>query len=183
AEMVHGNGFIAAFCSGLTLGNTSREASAVEEFSEAEGQLLTLLVFLVFGGTLLPHSLAAVGVRTWLYALASLTVVRMLPVALSLLGKGLRPETVLYLGWFGPRGIASILFALLLVEQTAPGQHERLIPIVMVTVLLSTVVHGVTSYPFSKAYGRRHGGEVTGKPEHVVVREMPLRLPLRTRRD
>lgn len=177
AEMVHGNGFIAAFCAGLILGNTSRVACDVEEFSETEGQLLTLLVFLAFGGAMLPHALEAATPRTWLYALASLTVVRMLPVAISLLGKGLRRDTVFFLGWFGPRGIASILFVLLVVGRTAPGQHEGLMPIVLITVLLSTFLHGITAYPLSNLYARRYSGEDGTAQEEQPVEEMPLRVP------
>ncbi len=176
AEMVHGNGFIAAFCAGLTLGNTSRIVCDVEEFSETEGQLLTLLVFLAFGGAMLPHALEAATLKTWGYALVSLTVVRIVPVAISLVGKRLRRDTILFLGWFGPRGIASILFALLVVERTAPGQHEAIMPIVVITVLLSTILHGVTAYPLSEIYARRHEGEDVGPEEKQPIDEMPLRL-------
>lgn len=178
AEMVHGNGFIAAFCAGLTLGNSSKVACDVEEFSETEGQLLTLLVFLVFGGAMLPHALESATPMIWVYALVSLTVVRMVPVAIALLGKKLHGDTVLFLGWFGPRGIASILFALLVVERTAPGQHEALMPIVLVTVLLSTFLHGVTAYPLSEIYARRHGRREAGTEEDQPVEEMPLRVPV-----
>ena len=97
AELVGGNGFIAAFVAGLTLGNTKREVChQLYEFAETEGQLLTLFVFLIFGAAMVGPALAEFSWHTLLYALLSLTVVRMLSVALSLLGAGLRPGTVLF---------------------------------------------------------------------------------------
>lgn len=154
AELIGGNGFIAAFAAGLALGNTARDAHSLERFAEAEGQLLVLMVFLVFGGVMLPEALHHLNGTTLLYAILSLTVVRILPVAVSLLGKGQRWETVLFLGWFGPRGIASILFALLVIE-AAPVEHEGLVPVVMLTVLLSVVLHGITANPAAAWYARR----------------------------
>ena len=117
AELVGGNGFIAAFVAGLTVGNTARDVcTCIHEFGEAEGQLFTLLVFLIFGGAMVPVALAHAGSAALLYAVLSLTLVRMFPVALSLLGTGLRPASVAFLAWFGPRGLASILFALVVVK-------------------------------------------------------------------
>ncbi len=171
AELVHGNGFIAAFVAGLVLGNTARSADKLEDFAEVEGHLLTLLVFLVFGATMVPDIFAHATWHTWLYAALSLTVVRMLPVAISLLGLGLRPATTLFLGWFGPRGIASILFTLVVLEK-AEGQHEGLVPIVMATVLLSVFAHGITANPLSNAYARIVGRAGADESEHAAVGEM-----------
>ncbi len=118
AQAVGGNGFIAAFVAGLALGNTTHGiCRCLYEFGEAEGQLLTLLVFLIFGAVMVPEAISTWDGRTLLYAVASLTVIRMLPAAMSLLGSGLRPASVAMLAWFGPRGLASILFALLIVEE------------------------------------------------------------------
>jgi len=174
AELVHGNGFIAAFAAGMAFGNTADTADRAHEFAEAEGQLLTLLVFLVFGGVLLPEALHHVTGKTVLYALASLTVVRMVPVALSLLGKDLRLATIGFVGWFGPRGIASILFALLVVEGTGPGQHQEVIGIAYLTVALSVLAHGVTAYPLALAYGKKERS--AGAAEEMEVSEMPTRV-------
>ncbi|MEM7050979.1 MAG: cation:proton antiporter [Acidobacteriota bacterium] len=154
AELVHGNGFIAAFCAGATLGNSARSIAKIEEFAETESELLTLLVFLVFGGAMLPAALHHVNGLTVLYAVLSLTVIRMLPVALSLLGSGLERWKVLFLGWFGPRGIASILFALLVIEGVGAGEHDGLLPIISITVLLSVIAHGLTAGPWASWIGR-----------------------------
>ena len=175
AELVHGNGFIAAFVAGLVVGNTARGiCKSLYEFGEAEGQLLALLVFLVFGAVLVPQAWPYVDGRTWLYALLSLTLVRMLPVALALLGAGLRPVSFAFLGWFGPRGLASILFALLVVGEMVEGR--RLEAIVTWTVLLSMFLHGVTAYPLARLYGAYLAGRrPEAHAEHRLVSEHPVR--------
>ncbi len=184
AELVGGNGFIAAFVAGLTLGNTARTVcSRIYDFGEAEGQLLTLLVFVVFGALMVPEAVAALrdgpgGVAPALaYAALSLSVVRMLPVALALLGAGLRPASVAFLGWFGPRGLASILFALLIVEERGGAAAEQIQAIVVLTVLASTLAHGVTAFPLASRYAswvtaiRQHA-----EAEHAESMELPVRL-------
>lgn len=180
AELVHGNGFIAAFCAGLTLGNITRHlCSRLYEFGEAEGQLLTLLVFLGFGATLLPEAWPHLDARAWIYAVLSLTLIRLVPAALALAGKGLRGETVLFLGWFGPRGIASILFALVVLEEIEGGfaAHQKVVAVVMATVALSIVAHGMTAYPAAGWYARRMEGRTEEEAcEHRAVAEMPLRM-------
>jgi len=179
AEMLGGNGFIAVFFAGLTVGNTSRAiCKSLYEFGEAEGQFLALLLFVGFGAVLLPEALAAAGPAVWLYALASLSVLRMIPVGLSLIGSGLRVETLLFLGWFGPRGVASILYAMLLLDQGG-DPPEPLMATVMLTVVLSAVLHGVTAYPLSLAYGNRIArfkSQDEPKGEHLHVHDLPLRL-------
>ncbi len=177
AGAVGGNGFIAAFVAGLVLGNSARElCGRLYDFGEAEGQLLTLLVFVAFGATLVPEAVAGADAAVWLYALLSLTGVRMLPVALSLLGAGLRPATHAFLGWFGPRGLASILFLLLVVEEGLLASGARLESIVVCTVLLSTVLHGLSAYPLAHAYGAWAGRLRQQGAEHQPAMELPLRL-------
>ena len=178
AHLVGGNGFIAAFCAGLTLGNLSRPICAcLYEFAEAEGQLLTLIVFMVFGAVLVPESAAFFDGTSLLYAALSLTVVRGLPVALSLVGARLHLSTVLFLGWFGPRGLASVLFALLVLEESLLSDREAIIGVVMMTVLLSVFAHGLTAFPGVHWYSKRmEGGERT---EHRKVGEMPVRRTLK----
>ena len=169
AYLIGGNGFIAAFVAGMTLGNLcEKTCMSLIEFAEVEGQLMTLLVFLVFGAAMVPlvvHDFRAVHV---VYALLSLTGLRMLPVALSLLGSGVRGPTFAFLGWFGPRGIASILFALLVVEPMLPHKDEILV-IVTTTVLLSVFLHGMTAAPLSRVYGRivRAAGDDVHEMKHV----------------
>ena len=177
AEVVGGNGFIAAFVGGLVLGNTAERLSErVHDFAEAEGQLLTLLVFLVFGATLVPELFHHSSWQLWLYALLSLTVVRMVPVALALLGTGLRWQSMVFLGWFGPRGVASILFGLLVVSDSVLLAREEIFQVVLATVALSVVAHGVTAYPGTRWYASCSDTlDSTTAAEHVEVHEMPLR--------
>jgi NhaP-type Na+/H+ or K+/H+ antiporter len=180
AEVVGGNGFIAAFTAGLTLGNTARSlCSSVYEFAEAEGQLLTLLSFVVFGAVLVGPALDGLGPATLLYALASLTLVRMVPVWLSLTGLGLEPSTRAFIGWFGPRGIASILYGLLLLEGSGLEQGGTVFSVTMLTILLSVVLHGVTAWPGVRWYGTWADNmkDEPDMPEMQPVSEMPVRLP------
>jgi NhaP-type Na+/H+ or K+/H+ antiporter len=177
AELVGGNGFIAAFAAGLTVGNVARSVCpCLHEFGEAEGQLLTLLVFLVFGGVMVPMALPLLDARAFAYALASLTIVRMVPVALALLGTGLRPASVAFLGWFGPRGLASILFALLVVEEGRLESGPFLVAVVVLTVLLSTLLHGVTAYPLARRYGAFASALAEARAERRDALELPVRL-------
>ena len=155
AERVGGNGFIAAFAAGLVMGHTVRHAcGAVYEFAEAEGQLLSLITFLLFGAVLVAPASSHWSPAVALYAALSLTVVRMLPVSIGLVGARLRPATHLFLGWFGPRGLASILFALLILDRTAIAERELLLSVVVATVLASVFAHGITAAPGATVYGR-----------------------------
>lgn len=179
AELVGGNGFISAFSAGLTMGNTARKVcSSMFEFAETEGQLLVLIIFLIFGAVMVVPASHLFTPKAAVYAVVSLTVVRMVPVALSLLGSRLLPGTYLFLGWFGPRGLASILFGLLLLDKADFPGKELVFSTVVLTVLLSVFAHGLTSGPLAVAYAaytkaRRH----PESEEHVEVTEMPLRVP------
>ena len=176
AEVIGGNGFIAAFVAGMVFGNQVRERCGfLFEFAEAEGHLLTLLTFLVFGAAILPEAIGHSGPMVLLYALLSLTAVRMIPIAASLIGAGLRAPTVGFLGWFGPRGLASILFALFILEEAeTPGAQTILVTVVL-TVALSILAHGLSAAPAAKWYGnaikRRHEAK-----EAEAVTEMPTRV-------
>jgi len=176
AELLGGNGFIAAFVAGLVFGNRVRgHCRFLFEFAESEGQLLTLLTFLIFGATVLPRLGGQLDGAMLLYAAASLTALRMLPVAASLLGTGVRTPTVLFLGWFGPRGLASMLFALLVLEEVATPAADGILLVTITTVAMSIVVHGVTAAPGSRAYARLvlRMGEC---PESRSVSEMGTRF-------
>lgn len=177
AEMVGGNGFIAAFCAGLTVGSVSRTLCvAIREFAEAEGQLLTLLVFLCFGAALLPMAFANITWIGFFYSLMGLTVLRMFPVAISLIGTKLRPETRLFVGWFGPRGVASIVFALMLLNETAVPAHKEIFAVAMMTVALSVISHGLTAYPLAKWYAGRTEAmkDADSAIENKPITEMPF---------
>ena len=155
AELVHGNGFIAAFVGGLVFGNVlKRRCEFLFGFADAEGQLLILMTFLVFGGAMLPEALGQINMAYLVFAILSLTVLRMLPVWVSLVGTGLRLQTRVFLGWFGPRGLASVLFVLLILEKAQIANRDPVFVAATTTVLLSIVLHGVTAGPVSKWYGR-----------------------------
>lgn len=155
AELLEGNGFIAAFVAGLTVGNVHRGVcDYLFEFAESEGQLLTVVTFFLFGAVIVPQVIDHFTLSILLYAIASLTVVRMVPVAISLIGSRLRLPTWIFLGWFGPRGLASILFALLVLGESEAEGSIELMATVSATVLLSILLHGVTAAPAARWYGR-----------------------------
>jgi sodium/hydrogen antiporter len=156
ADGIGGSGFIAAFIGGLALGYIVKDAGKILiDFSETEGQLLNLGVFFLLGIVVLPL-LYNITWQILLYSILSLTVIRMLPVAISLIGTKLGRSTVLFIGWFGPRGLASIVLALLALEELKvfPGD-TTFITVVFVTVLLSVFAHGLTASPLSNLYARR----------------------------
>jgi sodium/hydrogen antiporter len=180
ANLIGGNGFIAAFCAGLTLGNSSRNiCPCLYEFAEAEGQLLNLLVFMIFGGIIVPELIPRLNWQTITYAVLSLTLLRMLPVAISLLKARLRPDTIFFLGWFGPRGLASILFSLMILEEAHLAGGNEILNITMTTVTLSIFAHGITANPLARRYSERLGKTLhkPGIEEYSPVDEMPVRLP------
>lgn len=177
AGLIGGNGFIAAFVGGLCAGPLLGEMwDRILIFTEAEGQLLNLTVFFVFGAAAIPL-LAGAEWQVFLYALLSLTVIRMLPVALALLGTGLRGDSALFLGWFGPRGLASIILALLVVESTADAAvGTEILEVVAVTVLMSVLLHGLTAAPLSAIYGRWSDDMHPSTPEKKPATEVPSRM-------
>ena len=156
AEIFHGNGFIAAFCGGLMLGVHSPVVrERIHEFGEAEGQQLELFVFLIFGLVLVPNAAGYWDARSWFYAVLSLTVIRMLPVAISLAGTKLDWPSIGLIGWFGPRGIASVLYLLMVVHELGLPGYERILSVIVLTVLLSVFLHGITAVPLSRLYAGR----------------------------
>lgn len=174
ADTIGGNGFIAAFVGGLVVGPTvKRVGERLIRFTEAEGQLLNLSVFFIFG-VLVAGLLQSLSWTIVLYALLSLTVIRMLPVAISLLGTGLHGVSVLFAGWFGPRGLASVVLGLVVLEEAPllPGRDEIEL-VVTLTVLLSVLLHGVTAAPLSAAYARKVEGMAADVPEKRDAVEVP----------
>lgn len=164
--------FIAAFVGGLAVQVGFKEASSHSvEFTEQWGQVFSFFVFFLFG-------LRVVAVWTRfspvlaLYAVLSLTVVRMVPVALALAGTGLSRSTVLFMGWFGPRGLASIVLGLVYLGHEAhlPGE-PTMQRAVMLTVLLSIFAHGLSASPGIGLYARRLASLGPGAPEHQAIEE------------
>jgi NhaP-type Na+/H+ or K+/H+ antiporter len=164
AVALGGNGFIAAFVAGIAFGAAWKDESVsveeVGELPELMGEVLALVVWFLFGAVLVPVAFDNFGISVLAYALLSLTLVRLLPVALSLLGTGLDRGTVLFVGWFGPRGLASVVFALLAVEEL--GETPVVVPViaaVSLTVLLSVALHGISAGPLGTRYVRFESAE------------------------
>jgi sodium/hydrogen antiporter len=155
-EPLSGSMFIAAFVAGLAVQVAYRGANRqVTEFTVELGQLLDLFVFFLFG-ILVSVNVHLLSWRHLIYAIISLTIVRMLPVALAVRGMGLSRPTVLFMGWFGPRGLASIVLALVYIAQDANLPGEQVIfAAAMLTILVSILAHGLSAQPGIKLYARR----------------------------
>jgi NhaP-type Na+/H+ or K+/H+ antiporter len=156
AGCLHGNGFVAAFVAGLAFRVRDDELRGrIHSYGATHADQLALILFMVFGATSLPA--AALDARAWGYALASLFLVRGAAIALSLIGTGTDRHTVLFLGWFGPRGLASILFATIVTEAAGFVELERVLGVVRLTVGLSIVLHGLSAIPLSRRLARKSG--------------------------
>jgi sodium/hydrogen antiporter len=156
AGIAHGLGgsiFIAAFVGGFVFGAIRRDVGGeVGYLVDQGGEVLNAVTFLTFGAVILGPVLDDLGWEALLYAVLSLTVVRMLPVALAMLGTRAQPPTLAFLGWFGPRGLASIVFAVILVEEAALPHQETLLLAVVATVGLSVYAHGLSALPLTERY-------------------------------
>ena len=182
AGIAHGLGgsiFIAAFVGGFVFGAVRRDVGGeVGYLVDQGGEVLNAVTFLVFGAVILGPAIDDLGWRALVYAVLSLTVVRMLPVALAMLGTRARPPTVAFLGWFGPRGLASIVFAVILVEEAALPHQETLLLAVVATVGLSIYAHGLSALPLTERYVSwydAHPPERLPAMESVPVPELPTR--------
>lgn len=158
AEQISGNGLVAAFIAGTSLvgaGRWLQEEHAALHLTEVLTGPLGFAVWCLFGLVAVPSLWGAVGWREMLYAVLSLTVVRMLPMALALIGTGFRLPTLLFLGWFGPRGLVSVLFALMAVDSLLMDDplREALLTVTL-TVALSVLAHGLSAVPLAQRYGR-----------------------------
>ncbi len=158
AQYLGGSGFIAAFSGGILFGILAKDVR--DEYlraAEGLGDTLALITWVIFGSAVVGQ---AVGNFTWLmllYAVLSLTVIRMLPVFLSLTGSGIDTEGKLFIGWFGPRGLASIVFAVIVVNSGLAGSGPLAMATVC-TIILSILGHGVTANPWARRYGQRRAG-------------------------
>jgi sodium/hydrogen antiporter len=150
-----GSGFIAAFIAGLVFGVLYRShGGEVTYLVDVGGQVLSGVTFIVFGAIALGPALHLLDWRIALYAVLSLTVVRMVPVALALAGLRPRRPTVAFVGWFGPRGLASIVFAIIVLERSALTHVDLVVATVLITVGLSVYAHGLSALPLTDAYAR-----------------------------
>lgn len=182
ADAAGGSGFVAAFVGGMVFGGVRRHIGGeVGYLVEELGELLGAATFVVFGATLLEPALGGLTWSVALYAVLSLTAVRMLPVAIAMLGTGARWRTVAFVGWFGPRGLASIVFAILIVEESGELPNESvLLDTIFVTVGLSVLLHGLTAAPLARRYAAwfaAHPRRETLRVESGEVQVGRLRAP------
>ena len=155
AQLCGGSGFIACFVAGLVFGGfTPREGGRDFVTVEAGGDLLSLITWLTFGAYAIAIAITELSPASIGYAVLSLTVVRMVPVALAMAGLGLDRATIAFVGWFGPRGLASIVFAVMVLDGNLPHGH-RIVSTVLVTVLLSVVLHGLSAPGLVRLYARQ----------------------------
>lgn len=179
ALALHGNGFIAAFVGGIAFGAIGgRRGERLVPFVEETGALVSLLVWLAFGAIAVVPALTGLTWQTVVYAVGSLTLIRMVPVAVALAGARLGGTAVALIGWFGPRGLASVVFALLALEDL--GQHAagQAVSVIGLTVLLSLIVHGATADPLARRYGPRIA-RAAGTADDAATPRLPERRLIR----
>jgi len=178
---IGGNGFIAAFVAGIVFGAVTRSRLAEPiEFTETFSTFLSLLVWGIFGAILVAAAFRfTTDWRPIAYAVLSLTVVRMVPVAIALRGTRLRRDTIALMGWFGPRGLASVVFTLLALErfQEAGRPIDALVATATWTILLSVLAHGLSAKPLAAWYAHRLKAASKANVELV---EMPELRPRRS---
>lgn len=155
AHVLGGSGFIACFVGGLLAGAIlKKHKHRLLAAAESTGDMLALFTWVIFGAAIVGQAAGALSWDVVLYAVLSLTVIRIVPVVLALTGSGLGVEGKLFVGWFGPRGLASIVFAIIVFHQNVPG-GRTLTLVVVCTVILSVIAHGVTANPLAAALGER----------------------------
>jgi len=155
AQAIGGSGFIAAFVGGLFASYLfTQQKHHLLKASEEFASLLSVVTWVVFGALVVPRAWSSLTVEVWLYALLSLTVIRVLPVLISLAGSRFDLETRLFIGWFGPRGLASIVFAVMILEYPLEASHT-LVAVAVCTVFLSVLLHGLTANPWVARLARR----------------------------
>lgn len=186
ADLIGGSGFIAAFVGGVVFGHrVRREFPSICHFSEGVAHLLTMASFFVFGALILEPVLDVLSWEIVVYAVLSLTVIRMIPVALSLIGTSLAWQTVGFLGWFGPRGLASLVFVGTVVAHLGTDVAIEVVAVGAVTVVMSVFLHGVTAWPLSRRYASWFASmgdepETDTMPEHSDVQHMTGRAVARS---
>lgn len=155
ASALGGSGFIAAFVAGMTFRFAlRRDPGRINDLGEQVGDVLNGVTFVLFGAILLGPALGELSWRLALYAVLSLTLVRMLPVAIAMAGSRARLPTLGFLGWFGPRGLASIVFAVIVVEESRLPHEQLIVLAIYLTVGLSVFAHGLSAAPLSDRYAR-----------------------------
>ena len=173
AVALHGSGFIAAFVAGLVFrAAIKRDPVDINRFTEEVGSVLSGVTFILFGAILLGPALGELSWQLALYAVLSLTVVRIVPVAIAMLGSHARLPTIGFLGWFGPRGLASIVFAVIVIEESQLPHEHLIVLAVYLTVGLSVFAHGLTAAPLADRYARwfeRQPGDMAPQMESAGI--------------
>jgi len=160
AQSLHGSGYIAAFSGGLLFGFLAKDDThKLVLAAEGTGETLALLTWMLFGAMVIGPALKLFSWEVVVYALLSLTVIRMAPIFLSLTGTGENVSSRLFLGWFGPRGLASIVFAIIVINAKVP-HADFLVLIVICTVFFSLIAHGISANPLAKWFGRKESGRL-----------------------
>jgi NhaP-type Na+/H+ or K+/H+ antiporter len=181
ADVAGVNGFVCAFVAGFAFGGIDHHNDeAVLGFAEEAGSLLSLVVWFIFGAVMLVPGLEDAGWRDVVFALLALTLLRGVPVGLALAGTGLDRVTVAFIGWFGPRGLASVVFGLLAVDALEPSQSKVVLAAVTLTVALSVLLHGVTASPLATRYGAYAAARFSSG--HPVLGSASGAAPIATRR-
>jgi NhaP-type Na+/H+ or K+/H+ antiporter len=178
ADARGGSGFIAAFIGGAVYGRFAGRDADPPAFSEELGGVLSGITFIVFGAAVLGSLWSQIGLDAVVYAVLSLTIVRMVPVAIAMLGSHARPPTVLFLGWFGPRGLASIVFGVVIVEAAGLPHTSDLVIALTVTVALSVFAHGLSAAPLARRYAAWYAA-TTSAMESAPVDEQRWRHHIR----
>ena len=154
SQWLGGSGFIACFVGGLTFGGIAKDyKQEVLRGAEASGNVFSLLTWFTFGAVVVETGIEHVSWEAIVYAVLSLTVIRMVPVCLCLIGIPFKLDTKLFIGWFGPRGLASIVFLVMVINENLPG-GATIAAAVVWTVTLSIIAHGMSAVPLAKYYGR-----------------------------
>ena len=159
AQSLHGSGYIAAFTGGLLFGFMAKDAThKLVLAAEGTGETLALVTWMLFGAMVIGPAFEQFSWEVVVYALLSLTVIRVVPIFLSLVGIGESVSSRLFLGWFGPRGLASIVFAIIVINAEVPN-GEFLALVVICTVLFSLVAHGITAHPLARWLARQEASK------------------------
>lgn len=169
ADLVQANGFLAAFVAGIVVSTRSEATrNAVQDFGGTVGQFLSATVFFIVGAALLPAFLHHIGWPHVIFAVLALTVLRMVPVALALTGLRLHRRTLMFVGWFGPRGMASVIYLMIVIERYNVVGIDDIAATVALTVLISIILHGLTAASGSRRYGEfahaLHADDAERKP-------------------
>ena len=164
AQLLGGSGFIAAFSGGFLFGILAKQVRhKFLRAAEGTSDTLALITWVIFGAAVVGKAVGHFNWLIWIYAILSLTLIRMLPVFLSLTGMGVSTECKLFMGWFGPRGLASVVFAVIVVNANVP--HGGVIAATAVcTVMLSILGHGITANPWARRLGERYRRAKGGVP-------------------